>query len=180
MEKKPDDEFKTLDFIVRYYAIDGVSQEKIIKAILHETIPITVVGKPPNISETVYISVISLRKLMIESHYISIPETSKLLEVKQEVAYHLVNIGLLDSIDKGRAGRFVKKKSIDEFRAKYVWARDLAREQETSSRKVKTELKSVMVEPISGPSVDGGRQLLYARDAATRAFLQISGLGPST
>lgn len=98
---------------------------------------------------------------------ISIPEAAQLLQIKQEVAYRLVSRGFLPS-SKEKLGRRtvtrVSRNSLDEFRDSYVFGRDLAEEMGTSPRALADRLDRLDIRPVSGPSTDGGRQYIFARN----------------
>lgn len=94
---------------------------------------------------------------------LSIPAVCELLKIKQEVGYHLVNKNLLVSRDAGRLGRRIDQKSLDQFNCQYCFARDVALANRTSPRALVQRLRDMGVEPISGPAIDGGRQVIYAR-----------------
>lgn len=99
----------------------------------------------------------------------SIPEAAQFLDIKQEVAYCLVRRGLLP-ICKEKVGRRyatrVLRTSLMEFCASYVFGRDLAEEVGTSPRALAERLDRLDIRPISGPSVDGGRQYLFVRSSS--------------
>lgn len=104
----------------------------------------------------------------------SIPEASKLLEIKQEVAYSLVRGGLLPTSQEKIGHRHLTRVSrigLTEFRDAYVFGRDLAEEMGTSPRALAERLDRLDIRPVSGPSVDGGRQYLYARSSALAVAL---------
>lgn len=100
---------------------------------------------------------------------LTIPEAAQFLEIKQEVAYRLVCRGLLPSC-KEKVGRRhvtrVTRTSLKEFRASYVFGRDLAEEMGTSPRALVERLDLLDIRPVSGPSVDDGRQYVFARSTS--------------
>ena len=57
--------------------------------------------------------------------------------------------------------RKVLRSSIEEFQAKYVTAVELASQLGTSSRKIINLLSDRNVIPVSGKSIDCGRQYLF-------------------
>lgn len=94
---------------------------------------------------------------------LTIPELAKHLNIKQEVAYHLVRTNVIQATDSGRLGVFVELSAIEAFIQMYAWARDIAKNLRTSPRSLVARLNSVGVDPVSGPSIDGSRQYLYLR-----------------
>lgn len=86
---------------------------------------------------------------LLEDYY-SIQESSEVLQVKQGVAYDLVNHGLLrtDIINRnGFSSAIVTKSNLDQFRRQYVFGRDLASELGTSPRKIIQLLNEMDVNP---------------------------------
>ena len=94
-----------------------------------------------------------------------------MLEVKEQVAYHWMRIGLLAVTAFREHGRIVSRvhaKDVEEFQRLYVLGRDLAREFHVSPRWLARELRKAGVRQVSGPGVDDGRQILYDRVAIAR------------
>lgn len=114
-----------------------------------------------------------------------VPEAAKRLCVKQEVAYLLVRRGLLGSTirrDHARKWSSVSDAQIERFNAEYVWCRELAARLGRSPKAVSSRLAKEGVVQASGPSVDGGRQILYRRrevEAAIAACTDEWGKGGS-
>lgn len=94
---------------------------------------------------------------------ISIPQLAERLHIKQEVAYHLVAMGLIDVLNYGRQGRFVTEVAMAQFVNDYVFLRELAKIYSTSSTALLHYLASLNVHPVTGPSVDGSRQYVMKR-----------------
>ncbi len=95
-----------------------------------------------------------------------VPEVAKRLLVKQEVAYLLVRRGLLGSTvrrDHSRKWSSVSDAQIERFNAEYVWCRDLAMRLGRSPKAVSNLLLEKGIAQVSGPSIDGSRQILYRR-----------------
>ena len=95
---------------------------------------------------------------------ISLQALAVRLGVKQEVVYHLANAKLIPTISRGRLGLFVDLASVDSFESKYVWARDVAKAKNTSSRNVIAVLRASGVSAVAGPDIDGCRQYLFLRN----------------
>lgn len=100
---------------------------------------------------------------------ISVQELAKRLQVKQEVAYHLVRSHIIQVNNRGRLGDFVAEDEIARFRERYVWARELAQNANTSPKKMVSVLRSTGLQAVVGPDVDGCRQYLYSRRDVTQA-----------
>jgi len=101
----------------------------------------------------------------------SIPECAVRLGVKQEVAYHLVNRGLIASISTGGekfTGRLIPKENIKAFESEYISLANIAVSQGASMRGahlwiLKKKISEAGISPMTGPDVDGCRQLFYRR-----------------
>jgi len=101
-----------------------------------------------------------------DSESFSVPEAAERLSVKQEVAYYLVRNGLIkaESATVGRkAMSRVSATNLLDFTNGYVFGRDLAAELEISPRATAERLAMLGIHAVSGPGVDGCRQLLYAK-----------------
>ncbi len=96
----------------------------------------------------------------------SIPELAERFSIKQEVAYFLVRKNLIKA-ERVKVGRktsaLVSVENLDEFERRYVFGRDLAAELEISPKAISEKLASLGVCAVSGPGVDGCRQVLFAK-----------------
>ena len=90
----------------------------------------------------------------------SIDEAAKLLGVKQQVAYYLVKIGLIHSIQTKQSGKQITKEDLATFNNNYVALSVLAKKQQTSPFAL---FKSLKIKPVTGPQIDGGRQYFYLK-----------------
>ena len=99
------------------------------------------------------------------SRTLSVMEVAEAMAVKQEVAYHLVRQGLLHTTtaETRRRNQRVAMQQLQEFKAEYVWLRDLAQGAHTSPKHLRALLDQEGIRPISGPDVDGCRQTLFRR-----------------
>jgi len=94
------------------------------------------------------------------------------LGVKQEVAYALVRLGLLESelVQAGRRqAQGISTSAVLAFRSSYVLAAELARGCGRSSRALIEALASDGVEPVAGPAQGTCRQVVYRRADLVRA-----------
>lgn len=100
----------------------------------------------------------------------SIPDAARALRLKEEVAYDLVEIGILitQPQDAGSARR-ISIAEITRFQQTYVAASTLSRMLNTSSRAL---LERSDVAPVTGPSVDGHRQYFFKRSDADLILAQ--------
>lgn len=92
---------------------------------------------------------------------ISIVEAARRIGVKQEVMYHLVNVGLVRCQTgrlRTRAARTVSVEELERFRHRFQPLVHVARSQGVSSRTALCWARENGIEVVSGPLVDGGRQ----------------------
>jgi hypothetical protein len=98
--------------------------------------------------------------------YLTVVEVAALMEVKQEVAYHLTRTGILKTTIH-RVGKrdcaLVEKREVERFKEIYVSAADLAEKVVTSPRALIKKLHEFEIEPVIGPEIDLCRQYFYLR-----------------
>lgn len=107
---------------------------------------------------------------------LTVPAAAARLGIKQEVAYLIVRRGLLASTTRrmsSRSASVVGEVDLQRFRERYVWARDVAAALKRSPKAVVAGLVLAGATPVSGPQIDGGRQLLFERKEV-EALLQRS------
>lgn len=112
--------------------------------------------------------------LLVAKRWLNAQQLAELLEVKEQVVYHWMRIGLLIVTpfrERGRIVRRVRLGDVERFRSMYALGRDLARELRVSPRGLANDLRKAGVEPLSGPGVDEGRQLVYERAAIAKLSL---------
>lgn len=101
-----------------------------------------------------------------DAGYISLMDAATLMRVKQEVVYSLVRSKLL-FVELRRIGRrpslWVTRDELQRFETTFIFGRDLAKSLATSSRSLMTKLNDLGVSPVSGPGIDGCRQLVFRR-----------------
>lgn len=159
---------KSLDQIMRFYASSDVTQLMIISAIMNGQLEYTYKDGSLTLCRSIHLDRTVFTKWVLGSDLLTISELANELKVKQEVAYHITNKGIIPTVDKGRFGRLVSREGLSEFRAKYIWARDVACTASTSPKKVVSILRGRGIIPVSGPAIDGGRQVLFIRDDLSR------------
>ncbi|MBW7834607.1 MAG: hypothetical protein H3C29_15495 [Simplicispira suum] len=100
------------------------------------------------------------------STVLSIPDVADRLGVKQEVAYALANLGLLE-IEMYTCGRRqargISTTSLEKFLACYVLASNVAKSLGRAPRAVITALTADGIEPVAGPALGNCRQTVYLR-----------------
>lgn len=95
--------------------------------------------------------------------FLSVPHAAELMGLKQEVAYHLYRQGLLVASARDAPYPAVTPGDIGTFQARYVLATELAATTGRSPKVLVAGMAAQGVLPVSGPGVDGGRQVVYER-----------------
>ena len=90
----------------------------------------------------------------------TIDQSARSLGLKQQVVYDLVHRGLLVTIKDYSRGNRVELDQLEAFRLTYVSLAEFSRKMKHSSKWV---LQHMQVTPITGPTVDGGRQYFLRR-----------------
>ncbi|RBB37269.1 hypothetical protein DPV79_21525 [Burkholderia reimsis] len=105
---------------------------------------------------------ISAVQMPVESRsHISIVEAARRLGVKQEVMYHLINIGLFSTRTgklRRRAAQVVDADELKKFSQQFLPLSTVARAMGISARQAPSWAREHGIEIVTGPSVDGGRQ----------------------
>lgn len=112
----------------------------------------------------------------------TITEAAAELEIKAQVAYFLADKGILGAERKlidGQEMWVVTKDALADFSKRYVLASHLAKNLETSSRKLVERLAAKGIAPVSGPGVDGGRQFVFRRKDVTHPDYRLQAKRPS-
>ena len=107
-----------------------------------------------------------------EGPWLTVPMAAKLLGLKQQVAYALVRRGHLPHSKRRHGVRrcvMVCRESLTNFSDNFVSAGQLAAASRTSARSIVCRLRQLGVEPVSGPTVDGCRQVFYERQEVVRS-----------
>ena len=113
---------------------------------------------------------------LVEQYYkkdenvLNVSDVALLLGVKQQIVAFWIDRGFIDAeikIHKHHRHRKVLKSSVEKFQNQYVTAVELSRQMDTSPKKAVSLLGDRNIHPVSGKSVDGGRQYLFLRKEAT-------------
>ncbi|WP_243647330.1 helix-turn-helix domain-containing protein [Aestuariirhabdus litorea] len=164
---------KNLNEIARYYLPKQTGLVEVLMMMIKGALPY---GRKSldkmGLAENLLVNVDTLRSLLMAKGLLSIPELAQELRVKQEVAYHLVRRGVIEATDQGRLGLMVRRKELEAFKRRYVWARDLSKEHKTSPGKLVRMLEERGVKPVSGPAIDGGRQYVYVKNEVVRTCIK--------
>jgi excisionase family DNA binding protein len=95
-----------------------------------------------------------------QSQSMTVDFAAKALGLKQQVAYQLVQSGLLETAPPSGKGVRISTDQLQQFQANYVSLAELSRIRGCSSRKL---LETLPTKPVTGPTVDGNRQYFYRR-----------------
>lgn len=106
---------------------------------------------------------VDLRRMRREDG-LTIPQAALRMKLKEQVAYQLVRAGLLETVmiqENGRPLSLIPTKTLNDFEVAYVSAATLAARLRTSPRHLTLLLQEEGVQPVTGPTVDGGRQTFF-------------------
>lgn len=101
--------------------------------------------------------------IAIRRGYYTATEVAKLLQVKDEALLKWINQGLLTNANLVSNCWMIPYESVERFKNDYILSAPLARELRTSPRYLVQKLIEQGIIPISGPSIDGGRQYIFKR-----------------
>lgn len=167
----PDEDCVSMGHIMKYWTMTNQDIANLIFAVVKtEIIPVNRLDTETGISAWVFKeNEVKLWKSKFQvglTNWMTIDKAAKLLEIKQQVAYQLVKINLLKAEvmpEQKKQGTRVNRKSIEAFQEKYIFSTKIAERLGCSSQKVIKDLAFMGVKPVSGPSVDGMRQMLFLR-----------------
>lgn len=160
-------EFVTLAHALQFWRISSAELSELIKALKRREIPFSMPAACRLDELKFYEDV--LRNWLIEARaatveWVSVSTASKRLGLKEQVVYELVSRNYIDAdvISKnGHATRQISLTSLEYFRKTYVAASELSQLHGTSTAAL---LRCISARPITGPTIDGGRQYFFRRD----------------
>lgn len=172
----PDEDCVSLGHVLKYWTWDNEDIASLIVSVKSNEI------KPVNVLDNVSgIAAWNFRETDLKNWklknqngmgiWLTISQAAKLLGVKEQVAYELVSLGFLPTEvmpKQVKKGTRVKRSTIEAFDKKYVFSTKIAEQLSCSSRKVINYLAKFGIEPISGPLVNGARQVLFIREQAMK------------
>jgi hypothetical protein len=97
----------------------------------------------------------------------SLTEVAPMMGLKEEVAYFLAKKGLFSiaaETNGTQRNKFVTIEAIDSFNATYTTLTELAKKNYTSPKCLVRILIRYGIEPVSGPTIDGGRQYIFKKE----------------
>jgi len=101
---------------------------------------------------------------------LTVPQAARLLGLKQEVAYHLVRVGLIETESKKvkrRNGQLVSTEELERFAGQVEPLTKAAARAGVNPRNGLAWVKETSRVLVSGPRVDGGRQYFVRITATT-------------
>ncbi|KVO85084.1 hypothetical protein WJ80_13460 [Burkholderia ubonensis] len=122
--------------------------------------------------------VISASPMRTESNsLVSVVEAARRLGIKQEVMYHLVNIGLVRTRMgrlQYRAARVIDVDDLQNFTQQFLPLFTLAKTMGISAREAPSWARRHGIEIVTGPSVDGGRQYWIHWSSAAKVSCDVA------
>jgi len=167
----PDEDSVSLGHVLKYWAWSNEDIASLIFSIRsHEITPTNLLDSASGIAAWNF-KESELKNWKIKNQngmgtWLTITQAAKILGVKEQVAYELVRLSYLQSEvmpKQVKRGTRIRKSTIDKFNQTYVFATKIAEKMGCSPRKVISHLASFDKHPISGPNIDGARQVLYKR-----------------
>lgn len=113
--------------------------------------------------------VFAVRMSVESSSQISIVEAARRLGIKQEVMYHLINVGLVRTQTgklQRRTARVVDVDDLQKFTEQFLPLFTVAKAMGISAREAPAWARQHGIEIVTGPSIDGGRQYWIRRQPA--------------
>jgi len=168
----PDEDSVSLGHVLRYWAWSNEDIASLIFSVKsHEIIPTNLLDTVPGIAAWNF-KESELKNWKLKNQngmgtWLTINQAAKVLGVKEQVAYELVRLGYLQSEvmpKQVKRGTRIRRSTIDAFNQHYVFATKIAEAMGCSPRKVINHLASFEKHPLSGPNIDGARQVLYKRE----------------
>jgi predicted DNA-binding transcriptional regulator AlpA len=102
-----------------------------------------------------------------DGRLLTIPECAETLRLKQQVVYHLVQVGLLpaQAVKTGprRSARMTSGDEVARFKRRYESLARLAADAGVDHRSAFNWARDVGLTLVTGPSIDGGRQYFALR-----------------
>lgn len=162
---------RTLAFYYRHHLPAVEIASNILRMIVsHEIKPIGRLSAPDAIGHWLFSSddVIALKRKLNPSEMMSVQECASELEIKEQVAYELVRLGLIKCNHSflGESSIYrIERKAIESFTKEYIFGRDIALQAGTSPKCAAHYLLNEGYLPVAGPRVKGAecRQYVWKR-----------------
>lgn len=168
----PDEDSVSLGHVLRYWTWGNEDIASLIFSVKNdEIIPVNLLDTVPGIAAWNF-KELDLKNWKLKNQngmgsWLTISQAAKIIGIKEQVAYELVRLGYLQSEvmpKQIKRGTRIKRSTIEAFNQHYMFATKIAEGMSCSPRKVINHLASFEKHPISGPNIDGARQVLYKRE----------------
>jgi hypothetical protein len=168
----PDEGCVSLGHILRYWAWTNEDIAGLIFSVkTQEIVPVNLLNTTPGIAAWNF-KESELKNWKLKNQngmgtWLTITQAAKIIGIKEQVAYELVSLGYLQSElmpKQVKRGTRIRKSTIDAFNQGYIFATKISEAMGCSPRKVINYLASFGKQPVSGPTIDGARQVLYKRE----------------
>ncbi|RYE41873.1 MAG: hypothetical protein EOP24_35110 [Hyphomicrobiales bacterium] len=158
---------KTLPFwrVVRYWHVTTEDLAALVKAIVSGALATVGASVTPVPIGDAMVDCDEARRFLESARLqrggtMSVDQAGRQLGIKQQVAYHLVRVGLLGSISDSHVGVRIAAADVERFQAQYVSLAAIAASLNSSPR---ATLHKIAAVPVCGPSIDRCRQYFYKR-----------------
>ncbi len=176
----PDEDCITLAHILKYWALPPQEVVAIINGVVEDELHLvarldSAIGITAWVLEIQGVNAFLMKFRHGKATWMTITQTAKAMGELEKVVYQMAKFGFLETAvmpNQAKQGTRVKASFLKIFQENYVFGTELGRYFNLSPKKVITKLASIGIEPISGPMVDGGRKVLYARSEAIKDLIR--------
>lgn len=175
----PDEGCVSLNHVLRYWAWTADEIVSLIDAVRYSEIsPLNFLEGGVGINGWVFPENMlkAWRERSIQGYgtWLTVPQMAKILSIKEQVAYDLVNNHFINGEKlhkQPRGGIRVYRPEIEKFQETYIFCTEISQRLGVSSAKARSILKDYNILPAAGPGIDGSRQILYRRNDVLLAAL---------
>jgi TniQ len=178
----PDEGDVSLNHMLRFWAWRAEDIADLIHAVrTSEFLPHNIIEGSSGISGWVFNEnrIKAWREKSIQGfgNWLNVTQVAKVIGIKQQIAYSLVNIHLIKyELMHGQpnGGKRVRRTEVDNFKRQYIFATEVGQRFGVHPLTAISILHKHQITPISGPGIDGGMQVLYLRnDEIERVFNEV-------
>lgn len=168
----PDEGDVSLNHMLRFWAWSAKDIADLIHAVrTAEFLPKNVIEGSLGISGWVFNenNIKAWREKSIQGFgtWLNVTQVAKILGVKQQIAYSLVNMHLIKSElvhGQPNGGKRVHRKEVDSFNRQYIFSTEVGHRLGVHPLTAISLLQKNQIKPISGPGIDEGLRMLYFRN----------------
>jgi len=164
---------KTLDFyyLLRRLSASSMTITDVLESILAKKLSPVALCPAIGFSKFLFLeddidNILDTRRNEKRENMLTVLDIADSLHVKQEVVAFWIDRGIIladNVIDGDKRKRLVLPTELEKFNNQYVTGSQLAKVYYISPKKLILNLKEQGIIPISGPTIDGGRQYLFYR-----------------